>query len=116
MAEIDEKVAHAKDVLLEKYQEGDPKAELALETMLMTIVMEIWGLAGAAQEKLDGVVLTGSVGSMQEPFDFYSALKEKVEDIGKVVMLPPTSGSLGSAQIAKAVFEGKRDILGIEVL
>jgi len=115
VAGIDEKVAHAKDVLLEKYQEGDPQAELALETMLMTIAMEIWGLAGIARNEMEGVVLTGSVGSMQDPFDFFGALKDEVEDIGEVVMLPPTSGSVGSAQIAKAVFEGTVDILGIEV-
>lgn len=115
VAGIDEKVAHAKNVLLELFENGDTQAELALETMLMTIVMEIFGLAGVADEEIEGVVLTGSVGSMTEPFDFYSKLKEKLEEIGKVVMLPPTSGSDGSAQIAKAVFEGKKDILGIEV-
>jgi len=115
VAGIDEKVAHAKDVLLEKYQEGDPQAELALETMLITIAMEIWGLAGIARNEMEGVVLTGSVGSMQDPFDFFGALKDEVEDIGEVVMLPPTSGSVGSAQIAKAVFEGTVDILGIGV-
>ncbi|NYB52018.1 MAG: methanogenesis marker 12 protein [Methanobacteriaceae archaeon] len=115
VAGIDEKVAHAKDVLLEKYLAGDSRAELALETMLMTIVMEIWGLSKIAQEEVEGVVLTGSVGSMQEPFDFYSALKEKIADIGEVVMLPPTSGSMGSAQIAMDVFNGKKNILGIEV-
>ncbi|MBF4474966.1 MAG: methanogenesis marker 12 protein [Methanobacterium formicicum] len=115
VAGLNEKVAHAKDVLLQRYEEGDHKAELALETMLMTIVMEIWGLAGISPEEMEGVVLTGSVGAMQEPFDFYGALKEQVEDIGEVVMLPPTSGSVGSAQIAQAVFEGAADILGIEV-
>lgn len=115
VAGMDEKVAHAKDVLLKRYQEGDPQAELALETMLMTIVMEIWGLAGIANNEIEGVVLTGSVGSMQEPFDFFGSLQDEVEDIGEVVMLPPTSGSVGSAQIAKAVFEGADDILGIGV-
>ncbi|WP_321423023.1 methanogenesis marker 12 protein [uncultured Methanobacterium sp.] len=115
VASIDEKVAHAKDVLLERYQEGDPQAELALETMLMTIAMEIWGLAGIANNDIEGIVLTGSVGSMQEPFDFFGSLQDEVGDIGEVVMLPPTSGSVGSAQIAKAVFEGADDILGIEV-
>ncbi|EKQ53129.1 MAG: putative methanogenesis marker protein 12 [Methanobacterium sp. Maddingley MBC34] len=115
VAGIDEKVAHAKNVLLERYQEGDPQAELALETMLMTIVMEIWGLVGIASNEMEGVVLTGSVGSMQDPFDFFGALKEEVGDIGEVVMLPSTSGSVGSAQIAKAVFEGVNDILGIEI-
>lgn len=116
VAGIDEKVVHARDVLLEKYEDGDPNAELALETMLMTITMEIYGLAGVAHNEIEGVVLTGSVGSMQYPFDFYGALKENVEDIGEVVMLPPTSGSVGSAQIAKAIFEGTDDILGIKVL
>jgi putative methanogenesis marker protein 12 len=115
VAGIDEKVAHAKDVLLERYQEGDSQAELAMETMLMTIVMEIWGLAGISHNEMEGVVLTGSVGSMLEPFDFFGSLKSEVEDIGGVVMLPPTSGSVGSAQIAQAVFEGSIDILGIEV-
>lgn len=116
VAGIDEKVFCARNVLLEKYQEGDPKAKMALETMLMTITMEIYGLAGVAHNEIEGVVLTGSMGSMQDPFDFYGALKVKVEDIGKVVKLPPTSGSVGSAQIAKAVFEGSKHILGIEVL
>jgi len=115
VAGIDEKVAHAKDVLLERYQEGYPQAELAMETMLMTIAMEIWGLAGIAHNEMEGVVLTGSVGSMREPFDFFGSLKGELEDIGEVVMLPPTSGSVGSAQIAQAVFEGADDILGIEV-
>ncbi len=115
VAGMDEKVAHAKDVLLKRYQEGDPQAELALETMLMTITMEIWGLVGIANNEMEGVVLTGSVGSMQEPFDFFGSLQDEVGDIGEVVMLPPTSGSVGSAQIAQAVFEGKDNILGIEV-
>ncbi len=115
VAGIDEKVAHAKDVLLKRYQEGDPQAELALETMLMTIAMEIWGLVGISRKEIEGVVLTGSVGSMQDPFDFFGTLKDEVEEIGEVVILPPTSGSVGSAQIANAVFEGAIDILGIEV-
>ncbi len=116
VAGINEKVAKAKDVLLEKYVNGDSKAEIALETMVMTITMEIYGLAGVANNNIDGVVLTGSVGSMQDPFDFFGALKDKIENIGEVIMTPPTSGSLGSAQIAEAVFEGAEDILGIKVL
>jgi len=116
VAEIDEKVAKAKEVLLRKYQEGDPKAELALKTMLMTITMEIYGLAGIAHNEIEGVVLTGSVGSMKNPFDFFGKLKDEVENIGEVVKIPPTSGSIGSAQIAKAVYNGAKDILGIKVL
>ncbi|MEG3223973.1 MAG: hypothetical protein BME94_00225 [Methanobacteriales archaeon Met13] len=116
VAVLDEKITRAKEVLIERYQCGDRQAELALETMLMTIVMEIWGLAGIARKKVEGVVLTGSLGSMQEPFDFYGRLKEELKDFEKTVLLPPTSGSLGSAQIARDLFLGKNDILGIKVL
>jgi hypothetical protein len=35
--------------------------------------------------------------------------------LGKAFLLPPTSGSMGSAQIARDVFQGKKDILGIKV-
>ena len=52
VAGIDEKVAKAKDVLLKNTKE-DHKAELALETMLMTITMEIYGLAGVAHNEIE---------------------------------------------------------------
>jgi len=83
--------------------------------MVMTIVMEIYGLAGIAAN-VDGIVLTGSVGSMTEPVDVFGSIKEKIDDLGKVVRIGERSGSIGSAQIAKAVFNGERDILGIPVL
>jgi hypothetical protein len=53
---------------------------------------------------------------MKNPFDFFGKLKDEVENIGEVVKIPPTSGSIGSAQIAKAVYKGAKDILGIKVL
>jgi putative methanogenesis marker protein 12 len=115
VANINENVTSAKEVLLKKYENRDPDAILALETMLMTIEMEIKGLYGIAKNKIEGVVLTGSMGSMREPFDFYGNLKTKVDKIGEVVRLPPTSGSIGSAQIARSVYEGANDILGIGI-
>jgi hypothetical protein len=33
----------------------------------------------------------------------------------KITIIPSTSGAFGSAQIAKDIFNGKKDILGIEV-
>jgi hypothetical protein len=83
--------------------------------MIMTISMEIWGLAGIARNRIEGIVLTGSVGAMEEPFNFFEALKNELRCISSVVKLSPISGSLGSAQIAKAIFEGEREILGIRV-
>lgn len=115
IAEIDTNVSQAKEELILKYINGEPKAELAFETMLMTVIMEIYGLAGIIKNDLNGIVLTGSVGSMETPFDFYGKARENLEDLAPVVKLPPTSGSIGSAQIAQAVFEGSDSILGIGV-
>jgi putative methanogenesis marker protein 12 len=114
IAEIDEKVARAKDEFFKRLQNGDERAELALETMIMTITMEIYGLSGIARQ-LDGIVLTGSVGSMKEPVDVFSIIKNEIEDICPVIRIGERSGSMGSAQIAKAVFEGDKEILGIPV-
>lgn len=114
VAGIETRVSRAKDELLSMYLDGDRRAELALETMLMTIAMEIWGLAGISS-RVDGIVLTGSVGSMVEPFDFYGKLRENVEGIAEVRRIDATSGSMGSAQIARDIHGGSRNILGIEV-
>ncbi|MGZ7050397.1 MAG: methanogenesis marker 12 protein [Methanobacterium sp.] len=114
IAEVNEKVSEMKDRIIQNYVNGDKKAKLAIETMIMTIVMEIYGLSGIAK-KVDGIVLTGSVGSMQAPIDIFSAIKNKIDSIAPVVLIGERSGSIGSAQIAKAVFEGEKDILGIPV-
>ncbi|MGZ7135667.1 MAG: methanogenesis marker 12 protein, partial [Methanobacterium sp.] len=114
IAEVHEKVSEMKDRIIQKYVNCDKKAKLAIETMIMTIVMEIYGLSGIAK-KVDGIVLTGSVGSMQVPIDIFSAIKNKIDSIAPVVLIGERSGSIGSAQIAKAVFEGEKDILGIPV-
>jgi putative methanogenesis marker protein 12 len=115
IADIDTKVSMAKEELLKRYSNGDKNSELAFKTMVMTILMEIYGLAGILSPKLEGIVLTGSFGSMEQPYNFFNAIKNGLNNLAPVVKLPPTSGSIGSAQIAKAVFEGKRDILGIKV-
>lgn len=115
IAEVKEKVSKIKDKIIQNYLNGDKKAKLAIETMIMTIVMEIYGLAGISK-KVDGIVLTGSVGSMQDPIDIFNAIKKEIGCIAPVVRIGERSGSIGSAQIAKAVFEGEKSILGIPVL
>lgn len=116
IAEVHEKVSRAKDEIIKNYLDGDEKTKLAFDTMIMTIVMEIYGLTGIAGNKIDGIVLTGSTGSMEEPIDVFGSIKKQVEDIAPVIRIGERSGSLGSAQIAKAVFDGKKDILGIPVV
>jgi putative methanogenesis marker protein 12 len=115
IADVHGKVSHVKDEIIKNYLNGDEKAKLAIDTMIMTIVMEIYGLAGIAK-KIDGIVLTGSTGSMQEPIDVFGAIKKEIEDIAPVVRIGERSGSVGSAQIARAVFDGETDILGIPMV
>lgn len=114
VADVNEKVTQVKDKIIKLVQTGDERAELALETMFMTIAMEIYGLAGITAN-LDGIVLTGSIGSMVEPIDIFSSIKEKIDNLGEVLRIDERSGSVGSAQIAKAVYEGKKEILGVPV-
>ena len=115
IADVHGKVSHVKDEIIKNYLNGDEKAKLAFDTMIMTIVMEIYGLKGIAK-KVDGIVLTGSTGSMQDPIDVFGAIKREIEIVAPVTRIGERSGSIGSAQIAKAVFEGEKDILGIPVV
>ena len=84
--------------------------------MIMTILMEIYGLIGISNSKLEGVILTGSIGSMERPYNFFNEIKLGLKESFPVQKLPATSGSVGSAQIAEAVFNGEKDILGIKVV
>jgi len=116
VAHIQTKVTRAKEKLIKSYLSGDKKSMLAMETMIMTIIMEIWGLAGVSENKLEGIVLTGSMGSMQYPINIFGSIKNKVKNLAPVISLPAISGSLGSAQIAQAIYEGEKNILGIKVV
>jgi len=114
VAGVEDKVTRVKNEIINRSVEGDEKSKLALETMIMTIAMEIHGLAGITGH-LDGIVLTGSVGSMIDPIDVFNYIKNEIDDLGEVIRIDKRSGSIGSAQIAKAVYEGKRNILGVPV-
>jgi putative methanogenesis marker protein 12 len=115
IADLNTKVSIVKGELLKSYQNGDKKTLIAFKSMIMTILMEIYGLIGIANSKLEGIVLTGSIGSMEQPYNFFNEIKLGLKESLPVYKLPATSGSLGSAQIAEAVFKGKKDILGIKV-
>jgi putative methanogenesis marker protein 12 len=115
IAKIDEKVAFIKDILVSRYERGDTQARLAIDTLVFTVAMEILGLAGIAKTKIDGIVLTGSIGSMKHPIDFENLIKKYLKDKFEIFILPSSSGAFGSAQIAKDVYNNKKNILGIEV-
>lgn len=115
IADLNTKVAIVKEMLLKSYINGDKKTILAFKSMIMTILMEIYGLIGIANSELEGIILTGSIGSMEKPYNFFNEIKLGLKESLPVYKLPATSGSVGSAQIAEAVYNGERDILGIKV-
>ncbi|MDO5851538.1 MAG: methanogenesis marker 12 protein [Methanobacteriaceae archaeon] len=112
---IENKITNIKNELVEGILENDKKYIDALDTMIMTIVMEIYGLYGISKN-IDGIVLTGSIGSMIEPINISKIIKEKIEDLAPVKILTKDSGSIGSALIAYDILEkNKKSILGIPV-
>ena len=115
IAGIDGKVANMKDQLLENYREGDEKARLAIDTLIMTVAMEIAGLAVVCKNDIDGIVLTGSIGSMKEPFDFEDEINGYFKNSYDMMVISSESGAIGAAQIAMDVYNGEKEILGIEV-
>ena len=115
IAGIDGKVANMKDQLLENYVNGDDDAKLAIDTLIMTVAMEIAGLDVVCENEIEGIVLTGSIGSATEPFNFANEINKYFKNKYQLKVISKESGAIGAAQIAKAVWDGADDILGIEV-
>ena len=115
IAGIDGKVANMKNQLLENYREGDAKAKLAIDTLIMTVAMEIAGLDAVCENEIEGIVLTGSVGSATEPFNFADEINRYFKNKYPLKVISKDSGAIGAAQIAMDVYNGEKEILGIEV-
>lgn len=115
IADIDDKVAFMKDDLLNNYKNGDEKAKLAIDTMIMTVAMEIAGLIAVSHQDIDGIVLTGSMGSMKDPIDFESELNKYFKNSYDIKIISSESGAIGAAQIARDIAHGKNEIMGIKV-
>ena len=115
IAGIDGKVANMKNQLLENYVNGDEKAELAIDTLIMAVAMEIAGLDVVCENEIEGIVLTGSIGSATEPFNFKEKINKYFKDKYELKNISIESGAIGAAQIAMDVYDGRKEILGIEV-
>ena len=115
IAGIDGKVANMKDQLLENYKNGDKKARLAIDTLIMTVAMEIAGLDVVCENDIEGIVLTGSIGSATEPFNFENEINKYFKNKYELKVISKESGAIGAAQIAQAVYDGEDNILGIDV-
>ena len=115
IADIEGRVASMKDQLLANYKLGDEKAILAIDTLIMTVAMEIAGLDMVCENEIDGVVLTGSIGSTTEPFNFENKINKYFKNKYPLKVISKESGAIGAAQIAMDVYNGKKEILGILV-
>ena len=115
IAGIDGKVANMKDQLLKNYGDGDEKAKLAIDTLIMTVVMEMAGLDVVCENDIEGIVLTGSIGSATEPFNFADEINKYFKGKYPLKVISAESGAIGAAQIAMDVYNGSKEILGIEV-
>ena len=115
IAGINTKVADMKNQLLENYKNNDEKAKLAINTLIMTVAMEIAGLEIVCENKIDGIILTGSIGSITYPFNFKDEINRYFKDKFELKVISKESGAIGAAQIAHDVYNGKNNILGIEV-
>lgn len=115
IANIDNNVAFMKDDLLKAYENKEERAILAIDTMIMTVAMEIAGLIAVSKNPIDGIVLTGSMGSMKEPVDFEAKLNKYLKNKYEIRIISSESGAIGAAQIARDIFNGKREIMGIKV-
>ena len=115
IAGIGGKVANMKDQLLENYRNGDEKAKLAIDTLIMTVAMEIAGLDVVCENEIEGIVLTGSIGSATEPFNFQDEINRYFKGKYELKVISKESGAIGAAQIARDVFNGADEILGVEV-
>ncbi|MBE6502853.1 MAG: methanogenesis marker 12 protein [Methanobrevibacter sp.] len=115
IAGIDGKVANMKNQLLDNYKKGDEKAQLAIDTLIMTVAMEIAGLDVVCENEIEGIVLTGSIGSSTEPFDFKDKINKYFKNKYPLKVISSESGAIGAAQIAMDVYNGAKEILGIEV-
>lgn len=115
IAGITGKVANMREELYKRYENGDEKAILAINTLIMTVAMEIAGLIAISKNDIDGIVLTGSLGSTKEPFNFEKELDSYLKNRYPIKIISKESGAIGAAQIALDVYNGKKSILGIPV-
>ena len=67
------------------------------------------------ENDIEGIVLTGSIGSSTEPFDFKKEIDKYFKGKYDLKVISFDSGAIGAAQIAMDVFNGEKEILGIKV-
>ncbi|MCI5866729.1 MAG: methanogenesis marker 12 protein [Methanosphaera sp.] len=116
IAGVDSKVTKVKDEIISKAANGDKDALVAIDCMVMSIVMEIYGLYGISKKPVDGIILTGSGGCMRKPIDIAGMISDQIKDLAEVKIMTSKSCAIGSAYIAYDIAKNNYDnIMGINV-
>lgn len=117
IAHIDDKVTNVKDMIIKNAVNEDEDALLAIDSLVTSVVMEIYGLYGISENEIDAIVLTGSGGTMTEPIDISGKISKKIEKIAPVYVMTEKSGAIGSSLIAYDIaVNNKKKIMGIDVI
>ncbi|WP_456475087.1 methanogenesis marker 12 protein [Candidatus Pyrohabitans sp.] len=85
-------------------------ARLALEALVLSVEMEIRSLTALVEPQV--VVITGGAGVHEAVF---TRLAKRLRKLAPVLRIDGYSAARGSAEIARAIYGGKREILGIGV-
>jgi len=94
---------HDLRIVEERIENGDQKAKLVYEAMAFQIAKEIGAAATVVAGKVDGIILTGG---MANSLKFSSIVKERVQFIGKVFILPGEQEMMALAMGASRVLNG----------
>ena len=117
IAKVDTNINNVKDEIIKKAVNNNHEGLLAIDSLVMNVVMEIYALYGISENNIDGIVLTGSGGTMTEPLNISGMIKEKLKYLAPVKVLTSKSGALGSSYIAYDIKKNKKyKIMGIEVV
>ncbi|MGN1322085.1 MAG: methanogenesis marker 12 protein [Methanosphaera sp.] len=117
IADVNSKINNVKEDIIKKAVQKDRKGLLAIDSLVMSVVMEIYGLYGIMESDLDGIILTGSGGCMTTPINISGMIKEKVERLAPVRVLTSKSGAIGSSYIAYDIEKkGVDKVVGIDVI
>ncbi len=95
-----------------RLKSGEGDAERNMDSLALAVAMEIASLR-VFMLGLDIIVLTGEVGCMTEPYDFQDKVGCFFDE--PIIVLDRYSAAKGAAEIAKSVFNGKKDIMGIPI-
>jgi putative methanogenesis marker protein 12 len=103
-------ISHKMGLSSSKIMEGGgEKEKLALEALIMAAKIEISGFSAIL--KPHAIAISGAAGISEKVFEH---LKSDLEVLAPTVRLNKNAPSLGAAEIARDILDGKRDFLGIK--